>query len=248
VYFRTMQKNLSIAEIVPIGIGYYTVPEAARLLKTDSRRISRWLGGHAYKTKDGAIARATPLWRPQLPRLGDSLELGFRDLIELRFVLAFIQHGVGLNVIRRCLANARRIIGEERPFSTHRFKTDGKSIFLETLRQAEEAGRASGTPSVTDLQTGQMVFKQVVEPTFRDLDVADGSVARWRPYKGKPSIVIDPARSFGKPIAADFGVPTAALASAARAEDSPQRVARLFEVPAAVVNDAIAFEQSLMAA
>jgi uncharacterized protein (DUF433 family) len=243
-----MQKNLSVAEIVPIGIGCYTVPEAARLLKTEPRKISRWLGGYAYKSKDGAVARADPLWRPQLPRLGDGIELGFRDLIELRFVLAFIKHGVGSNVMRRCLENARRIIGEERPFSTHRFKTDGKSIFLESLREAEEAGHTSGTTSITDLQTGQMVFKQVVEPTFRDLDLADGSVARWRPYKGKPSIVIDPTRSFGKPIAADFGVPTAALASAARAENSPQRAARLFEIPAAVVNDAIAFEQSLMAA
>jgi uncharacterized protein (DUF433 family) len=243
-----MQKNLSVAEIVPIGIGYYTVPEAARLLKADPRKISRWLGGYAYKTKDGAVARAEPLWRTQLPRLGDGLELGFRDLIELRFVLAFIKHRVGLNVIRRCLENARGIIGEERPLSTHRFKTDGRSIFLESLREAEEAGRANGTPSITDLKTGQMIFKQVVEPTFRDLDVADGSVARWRPYKGKPSIVIDPTRSFGKPIAADFGVPTAALASAARSENSPQRAARLFEVPVAVVNDAIAFEQSLMAA
>jgi uncharacterized protein (DUF433 family) len=243
-----MQKNLSATEIVPIGIGYYTVPEAARLLKTDAKKISRWLDGYAYKTNDGAIARAEPLWRPQLPRLGDGLELGFRDLIELRFVLAFIKHGVGLNVIRRCLENARMMIGEERPFSTHRFKTDGKSIFLESLREAGGTGRAGGTSSITDLQTGQMVFKQVVEPTFRDLDVADGSVARWRPYKGKPSIVIDPTRSFGKPIATDFGVPTAALASAARAENSPQRAARLFEVPVAVVNDAIAFEHSLMAA
>jgi uncharacterized protein (DUF433 family) len=243
-----MQKNLSVAEIVPVGIGYYTVPEAARLLKTAPRKITRWLGGYPYETKEGAAARAAPLWRPQLPRLGDSLELGFRDLIELRFVLAFIKQGVSLNVIRRCVENARRIIGEERPLSTYRFKTDGKRIFLESLREAEEAGHPGGTPSITDLQTGQMVFKQVVEPTFRDLDVAEGSVARWRPYKGKPSIVIDPTRSFGKPISTDFGVPTAALASAARAESSPQRVARLFEVPVAVVSDAIAFEQSLMAA
>ena len=49
-------------------------------------------------------------------------------------------------------------------------------------------------------------------------------------------------------VAADCGVPTAALANAARAEKSTQRVARLFEVPLAVVNDAVAFERSLMAA
>lgn len=93
-----------------------------------------------------------------------------------------------------------------------------------------------------------MVFRQVVEPTFRDLDLADGSVVQWRPYGGKPSIVIDPARSFGKPLATESGVPTLALALAANAESSAARAARLFDVPLAVVNDAIAFEQSLMAA
>jgi uncharacterized protein (DUF433 family) len=243
-----MQERLHNAEIVPIGVGYYTAAEAARLLKTTPRNISRWLGGYSYKVSDGHIVETTPLWSPQLPRLGESLEIGFRDLIELRFVLAFIRHGVGLNVIRRCLDSARKIIGEERPFSTHRFRTDGKSIFLESLRELQESGESRGSSAVVDLKTNQMVFKQVVEPTFRDLDLADGSVVQWRPFNGKSSIVIDPARSFGKPLAADYGVPTVSLATAAKAENSARRVASLFEVPVAVVNDAIAFERSLMAA
>jgi hypothetical protein len=243
-----MQKSLRDADIVPIGIGYYTVPEAARLLKAEPRNIIRWLDGYSYKKGDGTVARSAPLWRPQLPRIGDSLELGFHDLIELRFVLAFLRHSVGLNIIRRCLDNARKIIGEERPFSTRRFRTYGKSIFLESLLEAERLDDLGDSSSVIDLKTGQMVFKQVVEPTFRDLDLADGSVVQWRPYKGKPSIVIDPARSFGKPLAADYGVPTAALATAANAENSAVRAARLFDVPVPVVNDAVAFEQSLMAA
>jgi uncharacterized protein (DUF433 family) len=243
-----MQKSLRDADIVPIGIGYYTVSEAARLLKAEPRNITRWLGGYTYKRGDGTVVRSAPLWRPQLPRIGDSLELGFHDLIELRFVLAFLRHKVGLNIVRRCLENARKIIGEERPLSTHRFRTDGKSIFLESLREAERIEDIGDSSSVTDLKTGQMAFKQVVEPTFRDLDLADGSVVQWRPYKGKPSIVIDPARSFGKPLATDYGVPTTALATAAIAENSAARAARLFDVPLPVVNDAIAFEQSLMAA
>jgi hypothetical protein len=243
-----MRKNLSVTETVPIGIGYYTAPEAARLLKTTPRKISRWLEGYTYRKNDGALVRAAPLWLPQLPRLGEHLELGFRDLIELRFVLAFLEHNVGLNVIRRCLENARKIVGDDRPFSTHRFRTDGKSIFLESLSQTEETESVDEPSSVTDLKTGQMVFKQVVEPTFRDLDLADGSVVQWRPFHGKPSIVVDPCRSFGKPLAAEYGAPTVALAAAARAENSARRAARLFEVPIAIVNDAVAFERFLLAA
>jgi hypothetical protein len=108
-------------------------------------------------------------------------------------------------VIRRCLENARAIVGEERPFSTHRFRTDGRSVFLESLREALPAGSAEDGSAVIDLKTNQLVFKQVVERTFKDLDIEQGLVVRWRPYGGKPSIVIDPARSFGKPLAADFG-------------------------------------------
>jgi hypothetical protein len=40
-----MQRTPRDADIVPIGIGDYTVPEAARLLKVEPRNISRWLGG-----------------------------------------------------------------------------------------------------------------------------------------------------------------------------------------------------------
>jgi uncharacterized protein (DUF433 family) len=243
-----MQESVRETDIVPFGIGCYTAPEAARLLGTTPRNISRWLGGYSYRKNDGTVVRAPPLWLPQLPRLGDHLELGFRDLIELRFVLAFLEHDIGLNVVRRCLENARRIVGDERPFSTHRFRTDGKSIFLESLRECEETEVARETSSITGLKTGQMVFKVVVEPTFRDLDLAEGSVVRWRPHKGKPSIVIDPNRSFGKPLAADYGVPTSALANATTAENSARRAARLFEVPVAVVNDAVAFERFLLAA
>jgi hypothetical protein len=36
-----MQETLRDAEIVPLGVGYYTVREAARLLKTQPRKITR---------------------------------------------------------------------------------------------------------------------------------------------------------------------------------------------------------------
>ncbi len=248
MYLRRMQKSLRDPEIVPIWVGCYTVPEAARLLKAAPRNISRWLGGYSYKSDDGTLVRAAPLWQPQLPRLGGNLEIGFHDLIELRFVLAFLKHDVSLNIVRRCLENAREIIGQERPFSTNQFRTDGRSIFLETVRESEVLSDHESTSSLIDLKTNQMVFKRVVEPTFRDLDLADGCVVQWRPFNGSPSIVIDPNRSFGKPLAADYGVPTTALANAAKAENSARRAARLFEVPVAVVNDAVAFERSLMAA
>lgn len=225
---------------VPLGIGYYTVPEASRLLRIPARNINRWLGGYAYRSESG-LTQQPPLWQPELPQAGSHIELGFRDLIELRFVAAFLTAGLGLRTIRNCLDHARECVEDDRPFSTRRFRTDGRTIFLESLRR-------SGESELLDLKKRQFTFKSVIEQTFRDLDIDDETVARWRPYGGKASIVVDPARAFGQPIAAETGVPTIALAEAVEVEGSPERVAFLYEVSVSVVRDAVKFEASLRAA
>ena len=226
--------------VVPLGIGYYTVAEAARLLRMPSRTINRWIGGYALR-RDGKRIDMEPLWTPQLPRVKDHIELGFRDLIELRFVNAFVKAGLRLQTIRRCLSYARECANDDRPFSTRRFQTDGRTIFLETLNQ-------SGNDELLDLKDHQYVLGKVIESSFRDLDIDDATVTRWRPFNGKASIVIDPARAFGQPIAAQSGVPTASLFDAVNAEGSIERVARLFDMSLQVVRDAVSFEKRLLAA
>jgi uncharacterized protein (DUF433 family) len=94
----------------------------------------------------------------------------------------------------------------------------------------------------------QYVFKRAIEQTFKDLDIERDVVARWRPFQGKQSVVIDPGRAFGQPIMMEFGIPTSALADALEAEGSLERVAALYEVPAIAVRDAVKFEDYLKAA
>ena len=230
----------TVPEAPPLGIGYYTVPEAARLIRMPARNIRRWLGGYGF-VSGGKPGRMPPLWTPELPANDDHLELGFRDLIELRFVNAFALEGVDLRIIRSCLERAREEVQDPRPFSTQRFRTDGRTIFLDTLK-------ATGENEVLDLKRGQFVIKAVIERTFKDLDLDNEVVTRWRPFHGKDSIVIDPQRSFGQPIAAEFGVPTVTLAEAVKSEGSVERVARQYEVSASVVRDAVRFEEYLLAA
>lgn len=227
---------------IPLGIGSYSVAEAGRLLRVPARTIRRWLGGYAFQTATTtAPTTMPPLWQPQILGENGTFELGFRDLIELRFVAAFVDAGVGLLAIRNCLDYARQCVQDDRPFSTRRFQTDGRSIFLDSQR-------ASGETELLDLKQRQYAIRDVIVRTFKDLDVEDDAVARWRPHRGKPSIVIDPARSFGQPIVARAGVPTVILAEAVQAEGSVDRVAALFEVSVAEVADAVAFEASLLAA
>ena len=243
-----------VSKDIPVGIGYYTVPEAARLIRVPSLSIRRWLSGYTYATRDGERRTVPPLWTPQIPAFEKQIELGFRDLIELRFVAAFLDAGLGIQTIRRCLDHARAHVDDERPFSTRRFRTDGKTIFFEFAERAISAeSDTSDLPredrqTLIDLKNRQFAFRDVIAQTFKDLDLDDDVVARWRPFRGKDTIVIDPQRAFGQPIATSSGVPTARLASALKAEGYAQRVALLYDVPVRVVRDAEKFENELAAA
>lgn len=235
----TLPKN-SVQEL--LGVGCYSVGDAARLLRMPPLNIRRWLAGYSY-TRNGEKHRVAPLWVPDLPKFEDHIELSFRDLIELRFVHSFTEAGLGLLAIRNCLEYAREVIASDRPFLTSRFRTDGKTIFLESVTKS--GGEES---TILDLRQRQYAFKQVLEKSFKDLDIEESEVARWRPFKGKDSIVIDPDRSFGKPISAKYGVPTIALSDAVEAEGSVDRVAAIYEVSPDVVRDAVRFESGLRAA
>lgn len=215
------------------GIGIYTPPEAARMIGMHSATLRRWLIGYQHDGKD-----EPNLWQPQYALSDEGLFLGFRDLIEARIVNALRDRRIGLQTIRTCISRARDIVGDERPFSTREFKTDGKTIFLEITKDLEE-------PIFIDLRRSQGVFKRVVEPTLKDLDFGDEGAERWWLLPGKKSVVADPARSFGQPIVTDQGISTAVLAEAVEAEGSVKKVAELFEVEPSAVRDALAYEASL---
>lgn len=227
---------------VPLGIGFYTVPEAARLLRVRPVNIRRWLGGYTFKDRSHHRQEMPPLWEPQLPQIDEKLFLGFRDLIELRFVSAFLEQGVSLQAIRICLESARELVGDERPFATRRFRTDGKTIFLDSLDRAE------GGHELLDLRRRQFVIATVLERTFKDLDIEADAVIRWRPFKGRCTVVVDPKRAFGQPITNEGGVPTVALAQAVKAEGSVERVAYLYGVSNVEIRDAVEFQRELQAA
>jgi uncharacterized protein (DUF433 family) len=253
-----LTKAHTLEQNIPLGIGFYAVPEAARLLRMPPANIRRWLSGYSY-SRGGKRHLVSALWQPQLPAFGEHIELGFRDLIELRFVHAFAKEGVGLKTIRHCLEYARQCVNDSHPFSTRWFRTDGRTIFLESIERAvvevdtnaddtSPRALANEKRQLLDLKKRQYVFRDLIAQTFKDLDLDDSIVTRWRPYRGKSSIIIDPRRAFGQPIAAEAGVPTATLNEAVEAERSVARVAYLYNVAPGTVRDAVQFETGLMAA
>lgn len=233
------------------SLGIYTLAEAAHLVRVPTRSINQWLYGYDYtrKSADETVKKhVAPIWTPQYDaeQWGEKI-IGFRDLLELRVVREFIQHGVSVAVIRKCFENAKSTFNDSYPLTALRFATDGKTIFADAVRSEE-------VEEMLDLHKKQYVFKQIIKQSLYEgieYDVTKNA-KRWYPVGKKRDIVIDPDRQFGKPIVADSGIPTSALFASYQAEGADKAaaamVARIFEIPAKNVAAAIRFEEHLLQA
>jgi hypothetical protein len=128
--------------------------------------------------------------------------------MQLRVVHRIVaETDISLQKLRRALALARDLVEHAHPFTTARFRTDGRSLFV-------EIGRETDTPQLYDVLGRQYGFHRIIEPSFKDVDL-DVEIIRWWPLGKHRSVLIDPQRSFGAPIASNSGIPTATLALAA---------------------------------
>ena len=233
------------------GTGIYTLAQAERLTNVPAGKIRRWLYGHGYPTKssDGNSRRfSSPLWTPQHSRDEyDANVIGFHDLLEIRFVSAFAHHGVPLSVIRKCLETAKELFGIDYPLSSGLFKTDGRTIFAQALKESSEEN------ALLDLKSRQFAFRDIISPSLYAGIEYDGQQARkWFPRGKRQHVVLDPARQFGVPILDETGTPTDVLHASYLAEgatpEAMKQTAQVYEVPAKLVSYAIAFEEGLQRA
>jgi uncharacterized protein (DUF433 family) len=214
-----------------VGIGIYTPSEASELIGVPAGKLSRWLKGHLLQGKPYGR-----LWRPQIELDDGTIALGFRDLMEARVADAFIRRGLSPQKVRRAIELARELTGEERPLSTARFRTDGRGVFLQMHTE-------DGADKLIDLFKRQYEFREVVEPSLKNIDFDAGLPARWWPNGKAAGIVVDPERAFGQPVEAKSAVPASILAAAAQAEGSVEAAARVWFVSPAAIRRAVAFQK-----
>lgn len=223
-----------------IGHGVYSLPEASRLISVPRQRIRRWLEGYVFRSS-GRTYYSAPVVAADVGRSSGELSLSFADLLEVRFLDAFLQHGVSLREIRLAAEGARELVESDHPFSTKKFKTDGKSILAEIGKPRSR--------KYLDVAKSQWVFSSIVRPyLFAGVEFNQmNEPNRWWPLTKRKLVLIDPERSFGTPIVSEGGVPTRVLAASAKAEKSRRTAALLYDVPLRAVNHAVEYETQLSA-
>jgi uncharacterized protein (DUF433 family) len=222
-----------------LNTGIYSVPEAARLTKVSPGRIRRWIKGYDFRAGEGR-RHSDAVWTGAIPPVNGKVALGFLDLMEVRFVDAFLKAGVSWKTMRKAHLRAREEIGNSHPFCTNRFVSDGRRIML---RHASEFSDVA----LLDILSNQGEFAAIVDPFLAEMEFIEDVLARWWPMGRGKAVVLDPARNLGQPISAVSGVPTEVLARGAKANESVDAVAQWYEVRPEEVRDAMEFEQSLAA-
>lgn len=220
-----------------IGVGVYTPAEAGRLLHVPPSKIIRWLRGHQISGKV-----YEPLWTSEIDLYDDRILLGFRDLMEVRVVDAFIKVGLSAIRVRSAIQLAREVLKRDHPLATNRFRTDGREIFLHVIENDKNGGQRE---RLLNLFKRQYEFKGIIDPILKTVDYGeDGNPLLWWPSGRRSNVVVDPARSFGQPIDAESSVPTAILAAAASLEGI-HGAASAYAVSEASVRRAMEFESTM---
>lgn len=226
-YLQVDEMTATLAEHPHLGVGLYTIADAARLVKAHPETIRRWVGG-----QDGIIPRTLP---------SEEKLLTFQELMEIHFIQMFRSKGVSFQTIRKASARASEQFHTNYPFTVKRFDTDGRTVFSTLIKSGKHED------IIEDLERGQLVFKSIIRPFFKKLEYKLDTVARFWPLTKRGRVVLDPKRKFGKPIDAATGIATSVINEAVLAGggQSPQEVARWLDIPVAAVNAAVEFERSL---
>ena len=150
-----------------------------------------------------------------------------------------LETDISLQALRKALLiiRDRKLIDHDHPLATSRFKTDGRGSSLRSATRPES--RSSTTYFEASMRSTALSRR-----AFKDVD-RNFEITRWWPLGRDRTVVVDPQRSFGAPIASQSGIPTATLALAAEREGSVRAVTRWYRVTEREVRDAIAFEQRL---
>jgi uncharacterized protein (DUF433 family) len=203
-----------------LGVGLYSLPEAARLLHMPAATLRRWVGEDRH-SDNARKAGAAPLIRRDDPELVAQGILTFAELIEILLIRRFREAGVRLARIRALVQEETATLQTTHPFATRRFYTDRQRL-PEALRP-------------------------VLEAFVQHIDYEGDQVSRYWPLSKERRVVLDPARAFGQPTDPVSAVPTAVLAGAYAAGEPIEEVAQWYRVDPEAVRDAIAFEESLAA-
>lgn len=205
----------------------YRIPEAAHYLRLPKATLRAWvLGQPGFEPP---IAIADP----------NARLLSFYNVVEAHVLAALRRHHkVPLQKVRAALRYLEKTFPAAHPLATHAFATDGLNLFVERYGELISAS-----------SKGQTALKQVLETYLSRIDYGEqGDPLRLflftrRATPEEPKVVmLDPRVSFGRPVLAGTGIPTAVIADRYKAGEAIHALAEDYGRAESEIEEAIRCE------
>jgi uncharacterized protein (DUF433 family) len=216
----------------PRHLPAYGITETARYLQMPRSTLRAWaLGQGKFK----------PILKLPNPRRA---ELSFVNVVEAHVLNALRKkHAVHLPVVRRSVEYVEKKLKVPHPLATDIFKTNGVHLFVEDL---------AGLLNVSS--RGQVEIRDLIATHLTRVEFETAGLAvRLYPFtrSGDVSsrlVVMDPTISFGRPVLATAGIPTAVIADRFFAGESIPALASDYGRQTTEIEEAIRCEQLAAAA
>jgi uncharacterized protein (DUF433 family) len=224
----------------PRDIPTYTIPDAARYLRTPAGTVRSWTVGRSYPVAEGKRFFEPLIVVPQQkPRL-----LSFTNLIEIHVLRAIRKHHkIQLDKVRTALDFLEEQLSVTHPLAHEEFRTDGISLFIErygTLINASSQGQ-------TQLKAVLTQHLERIEPDDSGLAIKLYPFTRSDEAHNPRIVVIDPRIAFGRLVIDGTGIPTSIIAERYKAGDSLQDLAEDYDCDLSQIEEAIRCEIPLAA-
>ena len=202
----------------PRELPTYTIAEVAHYLRIPLPTLCSCVVGRPYPVKAGKRYFQPVIVLPDR----DSRLLSFVNLVEAHVLDAIRRkHEVPLKKVRRAIAFLQRRFESKHPLADKQIETDGRDLFIERLRQL-----------INISQEGQLAIRELIDAHLQRIEWdASGFALRLYPFTRKrqlqepKGVVIDPFVSFGRPVLAGTGIPTAVIADRYKARESIDQLA-----------------------
>ena len=233
----------------PREIPIYSIPQAAQYLRLPKDRLRDWVGGWFSKTKadkrffEPLIKLPHPNNFELLPQSKTTL-LSFTNLVEAHVLIAIFkatgfsrkQLSTALDYIKRRLSTPQLYAGKE-------FERKGIDLLFERFGQKLAASDRE--------QEARQILKTYFDRIVRaeaGLPIKLFPFTKLSGSDEPKTVMIDPRISFGRPVLAGTGIPTAILAERYKAGDSIDELAEDYNCDRLQIEEGIRCELPLVAA
>jgi uncharacterized protein (DUF433 family) len=231
-----MQKRNVYGGQDPREMPAYGISEVAHYLQIPPSTLRSWVKGRYYPTDAGPKFFAPLMALPVLSFL-NAVEAHVLDALRR-------EHRIALHKVREALTYVEQQFPSKHSLADQTFGTDGIDLFVDKYGQL-----------INLTQQGHLAMRSILRIYLSRIERDAAGVpiklylfTRTRSADEPKVIAMDPYVSFGRPVLAGIGIPTAIIAERYKAGESIEELARDYACPPPAIQEAIRCELDAKAA